>query len=242
MNKFKELSNLIDNFGSQVEFWKRENPGLLEKIHCVNVEVCKGENGYRIDNAIVFNRNLRKLSETGPKYIIVADNPGMDEQKEENSCYLIGKAGQMTRNFFINNGLVTNFDKEVAVLNKTCIHTKSTVDLKKLKSFKHLIDETQIFMADIAVDMQKIFDSKLWVIGCSELKEKGIFAAYLKRLKERYENDAESHRDQLFFYPHFSYGNFQKNLNAVLSQQPELTVEKALVQAGIKINYSEVKK
>ncbi|HPG35589.1 MAG TPA: hypothetical protein PLG63_04565, partial [bacterium] len=82
MNKFSKLSKLIDNFESQVEFWKRENPGLLEKLKSVNVEVCNGENGYRIDNAIVFNRNLRKLSETGPKYIIVADNPGMDEQKE----------------------------------------------------------------------------------------------------------------------------------------------------------------
>lgn len=242
MNKFSQFCKLIDNFQEQIEIWKKENPGLLEKLKSVNVEVCKGGNGYRIDNAIVFNRNLRKLSESGPKYIIVADNPGMDEQKEENSCYLIGKAGQMTRNFFINNGLVKDFDKEVAVLNKTCIHTKSTIDLKKLKEFKILIDKTQIFMADLAVDIQKIFDSKLWIIGCSELKEKGIFSAYLKRLKERYENDAEDHRDQLFFYPHFSYGNFQKNLNAVLSQQPELTIEKALVQAGIKINYQEVKK
>jgi len=235
MNKFKELSNLIDNFESQVEFWKRENPALLEKLKSVNVEVCKGGNGYRIDNAIVFNRNLRKLSPEGPKYIIVADNPGMDEQKDENSCYLIGKAGQMTRNFFINNGLVTDFDAQVAVLNKTCIHTKSTVDLKKLKSFKHLIDETQMFMADLAVDMQKIFDSELWVIGCSELKEKGIFGAYLTRLKERYENDAKDHREKLFFYPHFSYGNFQKNLNAVLLQHPELTMEKALRLAGLKV-------
>ena len=133
MNKFSQLSKLIDLFENKVEVWKKENPGLLEKIQCVNVEACKGGNGYRIDNAIVFNRNLRKLSESGPKYIIVADNPGMDEQKDENSCYLIGKAGQMTRNFFINNKLVEDFDSQVAVLNKTCIHTKSTGDLKKLK-------------------------------------------------------------------------------------------------------------
>ena len=235
MNKFSQLSKLIDLFENKVEVWKKENPGLLEKIQCVNVEACKGGNGYRIDNAIVFNRNLRKLSESGPKYIIVADNPGMDEQKDENSCYLIGKAGQMTRNFFINNKLVEDFDSQVAVLNKTCIHTKSTGDLKKLKDIKSLIGETQVFMADIAVDMQKIFNSKLWVIGCSELKVKGLFSPYLKRLKERYENDAKNHKDHLFFYPHFSYGNFQKNLNSVLSQNSELTVESALKKASLKV-------
>jgi len=235
MNKFSEFSKRIDNFQEQVEFWKKGSPGLLEKIQCVSVEVCKCERGHKIDNAIVFNRNLRKLSESGPKYILVADNPGMDEQKEENSCYLIGKAGQMTRNFFLNNGLVTDFDAQVAVLNKTCIHTKSTGDLKRLKEFKMLIDKTQMFMADLAVDMQKIYGSKLWVIGCSELKQKGIFETYLKRLKERYENDAKDHKDNLFFYPHFSYGNFQKNLNSVLSQNSELTVESALKKASLKV-------
>ncbi|HSW59329.1 MAG TPA: hypothetical protein VLJ60_00955 [bacterium] len=227
MNKFSELSKLIDSFENKVEIWKKESPELSE--------IFNQENGYRIDNAIVFNRNLRKLSESGPKYIIVADNPGMDEQKEENSCYLIGKAGQMTRNFFINNKLVEDFDAQVAVLNKTCIHTKSTSDLKKLKSFKHLIDETQILMADLAVDMQKIYGSKLWVIGCSELKVKGIFAPYLERLKERYASDAKDYKDQLFFYPHFSYGNFQKNLNSVLLQYPELIVESALKKASLKV-------
>jgi hypothetical protein len=227
MNKFSELSKLIDSFENKVEIWKKESPELSE--------IFNQENGYRIDNAIVFNRNLRKLSEAGPKYIIVADNPGMDEQKEENSCYLIGKAGQMTRNFFINNKLVEDFDAQVAVLNKTCVHTKSTSDLKKLKSFKHLIDETQIFMADLAVDIQKIYGSKLWVIGCSELKVKGIFAPYLKRLKERYESDATDYKDQLFFYPHFSYGNFQKNLNSVMLQYPELTVESVLKKASLKV-------
>jgi hypothetical protein len=230
MNKFSVLSKLVDNFENQVKIWAKSNPSLR-----TTVEDLAENYNYNLENEIVFNRNLRKLSESGPKYIIVADNPGMDEQKDENSCYLIGKAGQMTRNFFINNKLVEDFDSQVAVLNKTCIHTKSTIDLKKLKEFNNLIDETQVFMADIAVDMQKIFNSKLWVIGCSELKVTGLFSPYLKRLKERYENDAKNHKDHLFFYPHFSYGNFQKNLNSVLSQHTELTVESALKKASLKV-------
>lgn len=230
MNKFSELSKLIDDFEKQVKVWEKSNPLLWKAVENLAVNY-----NYKLENAIVFNKNLRKICENGPKYILVADNPGMDEQKNENSCYLIGKAGQMTRNFFLNNGLVRDFDSEVAVLNKTCIHTKSTIDLKKLKPFKHLVDETQGFMADLAVDIQKTYGSKLWVIGCSELKEKGLFAPYLNQLKKRYSTDGFQLKENLFFYPHFSYGNFQKNLNTILLQKPELTIEKALKEASLKI-------
>lgn len=223
------VHNIINNFENQVETWKRENP-LLQKI----LEELAVDYGYTVENAVVFNKNLRKLSKSNPKYIVVADNPGVDEQKNKNSCYLIGKSGQMTRNFFLKNNLVSDFDEEVAVLNKSCIHTKKTGDLKKLKQFKELLDETQLFMANLVADIQTLSGCSIWIIGCSELKEKGIFETYLNQLKKRCEKEKKL-KENLFFYPHFSYGNFQKRLNSVMSEHPGLTLKKCLKIADLKL-------
>ena len=156
----------------------------------------------------------------------------MTEQEEE--CYLVGKAGKMARNFFANSGLANDFDEEVAVLNKTFIHTKSTIDLKKLKEFKNLFLDSQIFMANLAVDMLEASDCELWITGCSELTEKGLFAQYLKTLKERCaENPAL--KEKIFFYPHFSFGNFSKNLNLVRTSHPEMSVKEALKAATLPV-------
>jgi len=231
MNKFKQFESIIDSFQKQVEQWIGQNSGLAQAIEDLNIKEQK-KSVYKVENSVVFNRNLRKIRELGPKYILVADNPGMDEQKNENLCYLIGKAGKVARNFFENNGLVTDFESEVAVLNKTCIHTHSTADLKKLKEYKELISETQRFMADIAIDIQMIYGSKLWITGCSELHEKGLFAQYLSRLNERHSTDAWHLKDKAYFYPHFSYGNFQKKINAVKNADPQLTFPEALKKAG----------
>lgn len=231
MNKYKQFESVLDRFQKQVELWISQNSALEGAIENLNIIVQK-KSVYKVENSVVFNKNLRKIRDDGPKYILVADNPGMDEQKSENLCYLIGKSGQMARNFFVNSGLVTDFDCEVAVLNKSCIHTHSTTDLKKLKEYKGLIVESQRFMADVAINIQKIYGSKLWIIGCSELHEKGIFAPYLQRLNERHSTDAWHLKDQAYFYPHFSYGNFQKKINEVKAAFPELSFEEALEKAG----------
>lgn len=230
MNRFRQFEIILEKFRDRVSSWTGSNPGLAESIEEFNRK--SGKKEYAVENSIVFNRDLWKIKESGPKFILVADNPGMDEQKNENLCYLIGKAGKVARNFFENNGLVTDFESEVAVLNKTCIHTRSTVDLKKLKEYKGLISETQRFMADVAIDIQMIYGSKLWITGCSELHEKGLFAPYLQRLNERHSTDAWHLKDKAYFYPHFSYGNFQKKINAVKNADPQLTFPEALEKAG----------
>ena len=223
---------IIDLFEKKVTFWQNRHSDLKESIIKINAAE-KKRTKYEILNSVVFNQDLRKIKKNGPKYILVADNPGMDEQK--NSRYLTGLSGKMARNFFENNGLVWSFENEVAVFNKSCIHTHSTKDLKKLKKYKELFDESQIFMADILVDVQKIFNCDVWIVGCSELKRKGLFETYLERLKKRYSGDAEYLRDKVFFYPHFSYGNFNRNLNAVMKKEPDLEIKEALRKAGEKI-------
>lgn len=222
MNKIQDL---VRNFQKHVSKVNSEDPEFFESV----AEIAKTY-GYPLSNAAVFNRNLLKITDL--KYILVADNPGVTEQEEE--CYLVGKAGKTARNIFKNNYLVSDFDEEVAVLNKTFIHTKSTLDLKKLKEFKNLFVDSQIFMANLAVDMLEASKCELWITGCSELTEKGLFAQYLKTLKERCaENPAL--KEKIFFYPHFSFGNFSKNLNVVRAAHPEMGVKEALKAATLNI-------
>ena len=219
------LKDIIEKFQSHIAEVNCKNPELFREV----AKFCESC-GYTLENVAVFNRNLRKI--TNLKYILVADNPGMTEQHEE--CYLVGKAGQTARNFFKNNDLVNDFDGEVAVLNKTFIHTKSTFDLKKLKKFNRLFEDSEKFMANLAVDMLEATGCELWITGCSELTEKGLFAQYLKTLKERCANKPGL-KEKIFFYPHFSFGNFSKNLNSVRANHPEMSVKEALKEASLKV-------
>ena len=222
MNK---IHDLVRNFQDHVSKVNSEDPEFFESV----AEIAKTY-GYPLSNAAVFNRNLLKITDL--KYILVADNPGVTEQEEE--CYLVGKAGKTARNIFKNNSLVSDFDEEVAVLNKTFIHTKSTIDLKKLKEFKNLFVDSQIFMANLAVDMLEASNCELWITGCSELTEKGLFAAYLKTLKERCAENPVL-KERIFFYPHFSFGNFSRNLNSVRSEHPKMSVREALKAATLTV-------
>ena len=219
------IQDLVRNFKDHVSKINSEDPEFFESV----AKLCESY-GYPLSNVAVFNKNLLKIKDL--KYILVADNPGMTEQAQE--CYLVGKAGKMARNFFANSGLANDFDEEVAVLNKTFIHTKSTVDLKKLKNFNDLFLDSQVFMANLAIDMLEASECELWITGCSELKEKGLFAPYLKTLKERCAKDTEL-KERIFFYPHFSFGNFSKNLNSVRATHPEMSVKEALKAASLNI-------
>lgn len=222
MNKIQDLVQKFEEYISRIN---SENTDFFQAVALIAQSY-----GYTLENAAVFNRNLKKI--TNLKYILVADNPGVTEQHEE--CYLVGKAGKTARNFFKNNSLVSDFDEEVAVLNKTFIHTKSTLDLKKLKNFKSLFEDSEKFTANLAVDMLEACLCELWITGCSELTEKGLFAPYLKTLKERCAKNPEL-KERIFFYPHFSFGNFSKNLNSVRAEHPEMSVREALKAASLNI-------
>ena len=222
MNKIQDL---VQNFEEYISKINSENPEFFQAVE----KIAKAY-GYPLSNAAVFNKNLLKI--TNLKYILVADNPGVTEQHEE--CYLVGKAGKTARNFFKNNSLVSDFDEEVAVLNKTFIHTKSTLDLKKLRDFKDLFEDSEKFMANLAVDMLEATDAELWITGCSELGEKKLFSEYLKTLKSRCAQNPAL-KERIFFYPHFSFGNFSKNLNSVLAKTPGMNVKEALKAASLEI-------
>jgi len=159
----------------------------------------------------VYNEDLERFNEAGNiKYILLADNPGKEEAVEHR--YLIGHAGRQARNFFEGNELVNNFTEEVVVLNKTCIHTNSTTDLRKIKKSKILAD-SQRFMAELVFEFHRQLRCEVWIIGCSELHERGIFSQFKATLDDCYGKEKDSSlKEKVFCYKHFSYGNFSHDL------------------------------
>ncbi len=155
----------------------------------------------------VYNTDLDLFDRSSDiRYIIVADNPGKEEAEENR--YLVGLAGTQARNFFEYNELVEDFSKEVLVLNKTCLHTNSTSELRKLHN-NELLADSQKFMAELAYDFHKLLSCELWIIGCSEIKPRGIFSVFGDTLTEFYLKDkGDALREWVLCYKHFSYGNF----------------------------------
>jgi hypothetical protein len=197
-----EAVSLIEKFEQQVFKWREAHPAMIKDMN----RLSRPE--YSLKEGIVFNENLKKIKDfTKIKYILVADNPGKDEQ--ESGKYLIGNAGIRARNFFTYHKLVEDFDQEVIVLNKTPIHTKQTSDLALLNRYRSLIDETQVYMADLAFQLQKQIYCQLWILGISELK--GIFKPFTRALKDKYQNDDMN--NLVFCYSHFSMGRFHGEFN-----------------------------
>ena len=89
---------------------------LIDKLDQLDVKYCFNEQGYSLD----------KL-----KFIIVGDNPGKTEY--ETNRFFIGKSGQDLRKHFKQNNLVSDFDNECMIRNKTFIHTRATNDLETTK-------------------------------------------------------------------------------------------------------------
>lgn len=174
-------------------------------------EYTSGISGKEMDVLPVYNKDLDTFTEQSEiKYILIADNPGKEEAAHHR--YLIGHAGRQARNFFENSGLVSDFAEEVMVLNKTCIHTNSTSELRGLKK-SGLLADSQRFMAEAVYGFHRILDCEVWIVGCSEFKERGIFTEFKKTLTGCYSREKKPLlKEKVFCYKHFSYGNFSHDL------------------------------
>jgi len=190
--------------------------------------------GKDTDAVPVYNEDIDKFNKSSfIKYILLADNPGKEEAVEHR--YLIGHAGRQARNFFEANGLVENFADEVLVLNKTCLHTNSTSDLRKLNK-NGFLAESQKFMAETAFKLHWVLDCEMWIVGCSELHNRGIFSLFRETLADCYAEEKDiSLRNKVFCYKHFSYGNFSHDLK--IHPSPDIKVKLKDVGTGLRMKH-----
>jgi len=189
-----DLLSLLNACGSDLERYVLEshrNPNLQASVE------------------MVFNSELKAfaLSDSAPRIILVADNPGERERVE--GRYLVGPSGKKAKKWFQDNmNLVLH--RDVLVLNKTPISTPRTHHLAELeRTVVPQFQESQQKMADIAWQLTAgIPDAALWIVGLSHFGPKGIFAAFCERLRE----NAGQATSRIFLFPHFSFGHFRRNV------------------------------
>ena len=192
-------------------------PNNLQSLLKTSIRKSVVDDSYNIETPMVYNHSLDLIEEKDEIYLIlVGDNPGKEEQKHSNQRYLVGHSGRVAEGFFKRHKeLEIDFRKNVIILNKSILHTPKTLNLKKLikedKSIENFFIKDQIWQARLALSLQETFNCPLWVIGYSELGEKGIFKYYSETIKKEINEKAIPN---LLLYQHFSMNCFIKQLKS----------------------------
>lgn len=222
-----------DDFKTQIQKWTNQAPDLapLQKAAAQKAKTPE----YPIETPIVYNTDLDKITkEDDIKLIVIGDNPGKDEQLTKNNRYLCGQAGKIADGFFRRNPeLNIDFRKNVIILNKTPVHSAKTNQLRTIMAeggsqIVELITESQIWMAKKTAQLhhdlctasdQNGTAPELWLVGYSELKNKGFFIPYKETLKSTYSNQNSAAWDKVFVFQHFSMNRFTIDLADFIKQQ-----------------------
>jgi hypothetical protein len=242
--------DFCDRFKRKICEWN-EHAKILMNVQSAAIDFFENAK-YELQTPIVYNTALDEITKNDDiKLIVIGDNPGKDEQLLQNQKYLVGQAGKLGNNFFAKNSeLQIDFRKNVIILNKTPIHSAKTNHLKRFSSFdktnsaliEDLLKETQLWMAKETALLHKnlLNESKskdfpqLWLVGYSELKEKGIFTEYKNALKNEYlENGKfEESWENVFVFQHFSMNRFSIDLNNYKKENENLQLKECLKKLG----------
>ncbi len=243
-----------EDFKKQIEEWSQRLPNLKELQKKAAMQAKTPE--YPFETPLVYNSDLDKISQEDEiKLIVIGDNPGKDEQREQNRRYLCGQAGKLAEGFFKKNPeLGIDFRKNVIILNKTPVHSAKTAQLRTImkeggEKAEALVLESQLWMAEktagLHIDLLKAASSdsskkaslpQLWLVGYSELKGKGFFIPYRDRLLQIYKNqkqeDFNSFWQKVLVFQHFSMNRFTIDLDAFVKKD-SLNVKKADEKANL---------
>lgn len=221
--EYAALEAMRSEFARLVETLTRDLPFLPSLQESLRREL--GYDDYRIETPVVYNRALDDL---GPRdrisFILVADNPGKKEQLAVNNRYLVGQSGKLAEGFF-RDRLGVDFRKDVAILNKTPIHTPKTAELRRLlalaeaagrregEELRRAFRESQGAMATLARRLHGSLGADgtgavLWVSGLGELREKGLFRPWAEALGAAYEGAPAALVDRVWLFNHFSMNQF----------------------------------
>jgi hypothetical protein len=218
-----------ESFRSLVDEWNRQNPYLLEAEERLREK--QGYADYRVETPIVYNRALDDITEgDAVRVILVADNPGKNEQLAANNRYLVGQSGKIAEGWF-RRELGIDFRREVVILNKTPVHTPKTAELGMLPRqagihadrAQALVTGSQRAMAEIAWGLYTALRGAdeprsgslwpvLWISGVGELKRGGIFEMYRDELCRRFAKAGGDALGGVWAFNHFSMNQFAVEL------------------------------
>jgi hypothetical protein len=219
------LDSIRREFRNLVEEWSADNLYLREAQERVRKD--RGYEDYRVETSIVYNRaldDIRPIDEV--KIVLVADNPGKNEQLAENNRYLVGQSGKLAEGWF-RRELGIDFRREVLILNKTPVHTPKTAELallarnakKNSKRLESLLAESQKAMVDLAWRLYCTLREAptaassgawpvLWISGVGELRRGGLFAVYRDGLAGRLSAAPRDLLSGVWAFNHFSMNQF----------------------------------
>lgn len=216
--QFEEYDKIRQEFKEYATSLSSRAPwlgGLQEKLR-----VSLGYDDYRVETSVVYNQALDELGpKDKPRFIIVADNPGKNEQKAANRRYLVGQSGKLAQGWF-RRELGLDFHGSTLIINKTPIHTPKTAEIATLRSLAaedsakvaaeldSLLDESQRHMARFAFRLHACFGGVLWISGYGELKPKGLFAAWASEITRLYGGASPALRNGVWVFRHFSMNQF----------------------------------
>ena len=234
--QWKYFCDFKDQFKAKVEEWKKAYPALTELQRQAALLAKTPE--YPFETSVVYNRALDEITPQDQiKLIVIGDNPGKDEQLSKNNKYLVGQAGKIAEGYFRKNPeLGVDFRKNVIILNKTPVHSAKTAQLKTIAKqggaeIASLIEESQIWMAQKTAELHAALKTELWLVGYSELKEKGIFGAYRDILRDTLKTSCGAEAwDKVFVFQHFSMNRFSIDLSDFVKAQKK---EKAPLESNI---------
>ncbi len=215
--RYEEFSDLRAAFRAKVAGWSAAVPvlgDLQERLREI-----RGFDDYAVETPVVYNRALDDVGpESRPRWILIADNPGKQEQKAANLRYLVGQSGRLAEGFF-RKELEEDFRRDVLIINKTPVHTPKTAELALLRGLdgtgvvEALLSESQVWMAGFARDLHRALGVPIWISGRSELKERGIFGPWFREFSRLYREASPEEREEVLVFSHFSMNQFSIELN-----------------------------
>lgn len=244
--QYKEFENLRQEFSGFVARLAKGSPWLMPLQEDLRREL--GYDDYRIETPVVYNRALDDVSqEDSPRYIIVADNPGKNEQKAANQRYLVGQSGKLAQGWF-ERELKTDFRRAAILINKTPLHTPKTSELKILRKLaaarspatlallEQLLSESQLEMARLAYRLHACLGGVLWISGYGELGHRGLFSVWADEITRLYAAAPRSLSESVWVFRHFSMNQFAIEYRAasegVRPSQAKVDVETRLAVIG----------
>ncbi len=234
IRRYKEFAALRDQFRQKVEAWSSQVPGLLDLQE--RLREARGYEDYEVETPVVYNRALDDLGpRSRPRWILVADNPGKNEQKAENRRYLVGQSGRLAEGFF-RRELDQDFRSDVVIINKTPVHTPKTAELALLVktdpsgAVERLLSESQAWMARFARSLHKALGVPVWICGRSELKPRGIFSAWFREFSRIYGEAPARDSGEILVFSHFSMNQF--SIELARKRDPAAPLDEELRRIG----------
>lgn len=234
-NQWSAFSAFRQSFKAKTEEWS----AFSERLMPLQKAALMGKTPeYPLETPVVYNRALDEITpEDDIRLLVIGDNPGKDEQLSKNNKYLVGQAGKIGAGFFARNPeLGIDFRKNVIILNKTPVHSAKTAQLNYIRKnggaeIRRLIEESQIWMAEhTAALLNALETAELWLVGYSELKDKGIFTSYKNALRSACRNDRVWER--VFVFQHFSMNRFTIDLDAFRRKNSSLSLMQSIHALG----------